>query len=160
MKVFSMLLILIVTTSLYALEIYRPENFGDMNDIPCYLRITDMDGNDATDCIKGISHSWYYDVRLLHRYYEGCLTGGSVVHLSMKEGTYKIYVYTPKDKQSEYDDLTGDWKSNEFIYKVGSPALNVIFISPTADDNGFYNGGWHVDYKAPKYFKYTKPYLN
>ncbi len=144
--------------SAYSLEIYRPENFGDMNEIPCIMHVYDMDGNDASDCITGISFSWYYDIRLLHRYYDGCFTGGSVIHLSMKEGRYRISFSTPMEMQGEYADLTGkSWTSNDFIYNTKSPALKVIFVSPTGDDNSFYTGGWYVDYRAPKFFKYTKP---
>ena len=76
----------------------------------------------------------------------------------MKRGTYKISVYTPVKDQAEYALLTGqEWTSNEFIYKTGSPALNVIFVCPLANDNGFYSGGWHIDYRAPKFYIYTKP---
>ena len=40
-----------------ALEIYRPENFGNMNIVPCMIRVTDMDGNDASSSIISISYS-------------------------------------------------------------------------------------------------------
>ena len=146
-----------------ALEIYRPENFGNMNIVPCMIRVTDMDGNDASSSIISISYSWYYEInkkkgKWLHRYWDGCFSGGTVVHLDMKRGTYKISVYTPVKDQAEYALLTGqEWTSNEFIYKTGSPALNVIFVCPLANDNGFYSGGWHIDYRAPKFYIYTKP---
>ncbi len=146
-----------------ALEIYRPENFGNMNIVPCMIRVTDMDGNDASSSIISISYSWYYEInkkkgKWLHRYWNGCFTGGTVVHLDMKSGSYKISVYTPVKDQSEYASLTRqDWISNEFVYKTGSPALNVIFVSPVANDNGFYTGAWHIDYRAPKFYIYTKP---
>ena len=141
------------------MEIYRPENFGNMNTIPCLLKVTDLQGNDASSSIISLSFSWYYDMRWNHRYFNGCFTGGTVVHLNMKAGTYKISVYTPLSMQDSYAGVVGDgdWLSDDFIYKVGSPALKVIFVSPVANDNGFYVGKWHIDYKAPKFYKYTKP---
>ena len=151
-------------TGIRALEIYRPENFGEMNDVPCMIRVTDMEGNDASASIKSISYSWYYEINngkmWLHRYWNGCFAGGTVVHLVMKEGTYKISVYTPVKNQAEYSSLTKkEWASNEFVYKTGEPALNVLFVSPVANDNGFYSGAWHIDYKAPKFYIYTKPLI-
>lgn len=161
-KIFCVLA-MICSGLVFSLEIYRPENYGHMNDIPCLLRITDMDGNDAWDRIISLDQSWYYDMQTkphwTHKYYRGSFRGGAVLHLNMQEGTYLISVYTPVDLQ---DGMTlqndGEWTSNTFVYKTGAPALKVIFISPTANQNGFYTGGWHVDYRAPKYFKYTKPY--
>ncbi len=147
----------------FSLEIYRPENYGHMNDIPCLLEITDMDGNDASDKIISLNMSWYYDMQTkphwTHNYYKGCFRGGSVLHLEMMEGTYLISVRTPVEMQDGMIlENDGEWTSNSFEYKTGSPALKVIFVSPTANQNGFYTGGWHVDYRAPKFFKYTKPY--
>ena len=45
--------------------------------------------------------------------------------------------------------------SNTFYYDTNNPT-KVIFVMPTADENGFYDGGWYIDYKAPKFFKFTK----
>ena len=150
-------------TFLFALEIYRPENYGDMNTIPCFLHIEDLDGNSAEDSIISLSYSWYYELqnkpRRHHKYFKGCFLGGTVLHLTMKKGTYRITVYTPEENQGTYSSrLPFEWKSNTFIYTVGSPALKVIFVSPTADENGLYNGGWFIDYKAPKFYIYTKPH--
>ncbi len=149
----------------YSLEIYRPENYGEMNTIPCFLEITDTEGNDATSSIISISYSWYNELqnnpKRHHKYFEGCFLGGTVIHLQMKKGTYHISIYTPVDKQGSYKNISNnDWKSNTFVYTVDSPALKVIFISPTANENGFYSGAWHIDYKAPKFYIYTKPYRN
>ncbi len=146
-----------------ALEIYRPENHGSMNEIPCSLIITDMEGNDATASIISLTYSWYYDMRSTphwsHTYFDGCFTGGVVLHLEMKQGTYRISVKTAPEKQLRSTaSNTEEWTSNEFIYQVGAPALKVIFISPVANENGFYTGEWHIDYKAPKFYIYTKPY--
>ncbi|MBQ2551757.1 MAG: hypothetical protein II563_02775 [Treponema sp.] len=154
---------ILISSFAYSLEIYRPSNFGLMDEIPCILKITDMDGNDASDKIISISVTWYdgmqTDPHWTHKYYDGCFTGGAIVHLEMQRGTYKISVSTPKEHQRDYlPGNTEEWTSNEFTYKTGSPALKVIFISPTANQNGFYTGGWHIDYRAPKYFMYTKPY--
>ena len=148
---------------IHSLEIYRPSNFSLMDEIPCLLKITDTEGNDAWDKIISINYSWYNDMitnpHWTHTYYNGCFTGGAVIHLQMQAGVYKISVSTPQNHQRDYlPENTDEWISNEFIYKTGSPALKVIFVSPTANQNGFYTGGWHIDYRAPKYFIYTKPY--
>ena len=81
------------------------------------------------------------------------------MHCLLKPGKYNITVCTPKDKT--YPVVTSnkeDWTSNVFYYDTDNPT-NVIFVIPTANENGFYNGGWYIDYKAPKYFKFTKPII-
>ena len=88
------------------------------------------------------------------------LDGGMAMHINIKSGKYKIQVYTPFEKQngvkcSGNNDKT-TWTSNIFEYDTANPA-KVIFVCPTANDNGFYDGGWYIDYKAPKWFKFTKP---
>ncbi len=166
-------LIILSALPLFSLQIYRPENKGVLNDIPCLIRITDMDGKDASASITHISYNWYYELRtlnwrgepkMLNRYFDGCFTGGVILHLLTKPGKYLISVYTPLEKQQGYSDshsqLLGQrrtWESNTFTYDTKNPP-KVIFVSPTANDNGFFNGGWHVDYRAPKFFQYTKPY--
>ena len=79
------------------------------------------------------------------------------MYLLLQPGKYKISVYTPKDQQYLAKiENKNEWTSNVFEYDTENPA-KVLFVSPTANDNGFYNGGWHIDFKAPKYFKFTKP---
>lgn len=157
----------------FSLNLYRPENKGALNAIPCLIRVTDLDGNDASDAITHLSFNWYYELRRLdwrgepkhlHTYFNGCFTGGVVVHLLTKPGTYLISVYTPPEYQQGYAEnasqLAGKkraWESNTFLYDT-SHKPNVIFVSPTANDNGFFSGGWHVDYRAPQFWQYTKPY--
>lgn len=154
---------IIASFSVHALEIYRPSNYGTMDEIPCMLKITDADGNDAWDKIISINYSWYNDMitkpHWTHTYYDGCFRGGAVIHLEMQKGTYNISVFTPVEHQRNYlPEHDHEWQSNTFVYTVGVPALKVVFINPTANQNGFYNGGWHVDYRAPRYYKYTKPF--
>lgn len=161
-KIVMLISTIFISTLAFSLEIYRPSNYGTMDDIPCLLKITDTEGNDAWDKIISISYSWYNDMRNTphwsHTYYNGCFTGGCVIHLEMQKGTYLISVCTPPEHQRNYlPDHPEEWQSNTFKYTVGAPALKVIFVNPTANQNGFYNGGWHVDYRAPKYYKYTKP---
>ena len=81
------------------------------------------------------------------------------MHLTLKPGKYKILFYTPVDKQngfsySEEGTRPFEWKSNVFDYDTENPA-KVIFVSPVVNENGFYNGGWHIDGKSPKFFKNT-----
>ena len=158
---------ILLASPLFALQIYRPENKGALNSVPCLIRITDMDGNDASQSITHISYNWYYELRplnwrgephFLNTYFDGCFSGGVIVHLLTKPGKYLVSVYTPVEKQQGL--LAGEkreWLSNTFTYDT-SHAPKVIFVSPTANDNGFFNGGWHIDWRAPKFFQYTKPF--
>lgn len=151
-----------------SIEIYRPENYGSLNEVPCLLKITDMDGNDAWDKITHISYSWASDMRnkdkFTHSYYSGCFTGGCIIHLTMQPGEYRISVHTPRNMQQNhelsYDSAEGDWTSNEFIYQTNARALKVIFINACANQNGFFTGKWNIDCRAPKFYKYAKPRMN
>ena len=79
-----------------------------------------------------------------------------IMHTLIKPGKYNITVYTPKDKLFNAEiEYKKDWNSNTFYYNTENPT-KVIFISPTVDENGFYNGNWWIDYKAPKFWKFTK----
>ncbi len=85
------------------------------------------------------------------------LSGGCAMHLKLKKGKYKISFYTPINKQNNWtypksDTKPFQWESNVFEYNTENP-IKVIFLVPTANDNGFYNGGWYIDYKAPVYLK-------
>ena len=91
-----------------------------------------------------------------HTYY---LDGGMSMHLLLKPGKYNISFYTPKEKVFGIKvSNKGDWISNTFYYDTTNPT-NVIWLIPTANSNGFFNGGWYITYKAPQYFKYVKPYV-
>ncbi len=162
----------------WELLIYRPENSGTMNNIRCWLKLEDENGNDVT--YSKCKATYYYANNVVkdkkaetmqfgsifHRsaprqvfeYQKSYfLEGGLVMYLLLKPGKYKISVYTPKDQQylSKIENKN-EWTSNVFEYDTENPA-KVLFVSPTANDNGFYNGGWHIDYKSPEYFKFTKP---
>ncbi len=160
-KIISYLILLNLFTSLNALIIYRPYNNGEINDVNCYLSITDENGNDVLKSNCRYFYAWYDKPNVYYSYKKSVyISGGMATHIYFKPGKYYISVYTPKDKQNGFKTNNKEtWKSNTFIYDTENP-LNVIFISPTADDNGFYNGGWHIDYKAPKFYKFTKPYRN
>jgi len=161
----------------WSLIIYRPENNYDMNDVRCWLKVEDAEtGEDVTYTKIKAKFEWIpqniklqknpksitglfkpdrkvtlYDYK--RTYY---LMGGMAMHLNLQNGKYKISVYTPKDNNNMFEtENEGDWLSNEFYYDTENPA-NVIFVSPTANDNGFYDGGWWIDYKAPEYYKFTK----
>lgn len=165
----------------WELLIYRPENSGTMNNIRCWLKLEDENGNDVT--FTKCKATYYYAnnvVRdrkaetmrfgsIFHRsaprqvfnYQKSYfLEGGLVMYLLLKPGKYKISVCTPKDQQYLSKIRSeGDWNSNVFEYDTENPA-KVLFVSPTANDNGFYNGGWHIDSRAPEYYKFTKPKIN
>lgn len=159
--------VLLLAAPAFALNIYRPENKGALNTVPCLIRVTDLDGNDASSAVTHLSYNWYYELRhldwrgepkTLNTYFNGCFTGGVVVHLLTKPGVYRISVYTPPERQQGLGDGARVWESNDFIYDTRNKP-NVIFVSPTANDNGFFDGGWHIDYRAPRFWRYTKPTL-
>ena len=66
------------------------------------------------------------------------------MHLKLKKGKYKISFYTPINKQNNWtypksDTKPFQWESNVFEYNTENP-IKVIFLVPTANDNGIYNG--------------------
>ncbi|WP_407398958.1 hypothetical protein [Treponema sp.] len=142
----------------WELFIYRPENSEKMNEVRCWLKIEDMDGNDVTYTATKAHYIWISNPKQLYQYERTYyLSGGMAMYLhSIKPGRYRFTVCTPADKQYPYPNANRDWTSNEFIYDTNNPA-KVIFVFPTADDNGFYDGGWTISGKAPKFFKFTKP---
>lgn len=164
MKRFFLCLALLVSTNFaHALMIYRPSNSGGINDIRCYLKIEDMEGNDVTLTAANVWYSWYDTFKTVHTYEKSpYLSGGMIMHIFFNPGTYKLTFYTPLEKQNTYDPSlphTGQsWNSNTYIYNTEDKKLKAIFVSPVANENGFYTGAWHIDYKAPQYYIYTKPY--
>lgn len=156
----------------WSLIIYRPENVGQMNDVRCWLKLEDFEtGEDVTYVKATAKYEWIPDTKVadkknpqsftsifkldristFYKYKKTYfLSGGMAMHLNLKPGKYKISVYTPKDKTNLYPcDNKDDWLSNQFVYNTENPA-KVIFVIPTHTENGFYAGGWIVDYKAPQ----------
>lgn len=143
----------------WSLTIYRPENSSEMNEIRCYIKITDAEtGEDVTYKKVKANYAWISTPHIGHNYKKKYfLSGGMCMHLLLKPGKYNISVYTPKDKVFGITTSNkGDWISNSFEYNTENPA-NVIWVIPTANKNGFYNGGWHITWKAPSYYKFVKP---
>lgn len=138
----------------WELIIYRPQNTPNLNDIRCWLKLEDMDGNDVTYTAAKATYEWASEPNKVNKYQKTYwLSGGVAMHLNIKPGKYKITVSTPSDKQWPYPSENRDeWTSNEFIYDTENPA-KVIFVYPTTNDNGFYNGKWIISHLAPKYFK-------
>ncbi len=138
-----------------SLIIYRPENKGVMNDIRCYLKLTDMDGNDVTYTACSATYEWVSIPNVVNQYKKKYfLSGGMAMHLKLKKGLYNITLTTPIDQQANftYSDpsiVPFDWQSNTFTYDTQNPT-KVIFVYPTYNENGFYAGGWIVDYKEHK----------
>ncbi|MCQ2588132.1 MAG: hypothetical protein MJ174_08455 [Treponema sp.] len=156
----SLLVILfsIFNSLLSAITIYRPFNNEDINSVPCYLRILDENNTDVTYTYANASYSWYDHPKYFY-YYKNkfYLYGGQIMHLKIKPGKYKIEFYTPKDKTYPFQYLKKtEWKSNSYYYDTESD-LVILYVSPTADDNYLYNGGWYIDHKTPKFFYYTVP---
>ena len=140
-----------------SLIIYRPDNVGVLNDIRCFLRLEDEEGNDVTYTTTTVtaSYEWMSTPDIIRNYkHTYFLSGGMAMHLKLKKGRYKISLYTPVDQQNNFTYAEADakpfqWESNVFEYNTENPT-KVIFVSPTRNDNGFYNGGWIIDYRAPK----------
>lgn len=170
-----------VTPNPRTLIIYRPQNNGTINDVRCFLRLEDENGNDVTKTSCTAAYEWITD-NMLRRPGLGqpgttsfsnifqrdprnlitykrnyFLSGAMAMHMNLKPGRYKISFYTPVDQQFNFEYPTEgprpfEWKSNVFEYDTANPTT-VIFVSPTTNDNGFYNGGWYIDYKSPSYIK-------
>ncbi len=151
-----------------SLIIYRPDNVGVLNDIRCFLRLQDEEGNDVTYTACTATYEWMSTPDIIRNYkHTYFLSGGMAMHLKLKKGRYKISLYTPTDQQNNFvypesgeeartalqsgvveysQSQTFQWESNVFEYNTENPA-KVIFVTPTRNDNGFYNGGWVIDYK-------------
>lgn len=162
----------------WSLIIYRPENNYEMNDVRCWLKAEDAEtGEDVTYSKIKAKYEWVanstkfqknpkslsdifipdFNSQLYEYKRTYFLSGGMAMHLNLQKGKYKFTVYTPKDKTNLFETPNKeDWISNEFYYNTENPA-KVIWVIPTANDNGFYTGGWYIDYHAPTWYKFTKP---
>ncbi len=138
-----------------SLIIYRPDNIGVLNDIRCFLRLENEQGNDVTYTAASATYECVSIPDRINNYKKKYyLSGGMAMHLKLKKGRYKISLYTPVDQQNNFTYAEADvkpfqWESNVFDYNTENPT-KVIFVSPTRNDNGFYNGGWVIDYRAGK----------
>ena len=138
-----------------SLIIYRPDNVGVLNDIRCFLRLEDENGNDVTYSATTVTatYEWMSTPDIIRNYkHTYFLSGGMAMHLKLKKGRYKISLYTPTDQQNNFVYAEADakpfqWESNVFEYNTENPT-KVIFVTPTRNDNGFYKGGWVIDYRA------------
>ncbi len=140
--------------------IYRPENSSSMNEVRCWLKIEDEQGNDVTYTAAKGSYAWASTPTEFTNYQKSYyLSGGMIMHLYLKKGRYTFSVSTPKDSQYPLKiNPPKDWTSNRFEYDTENPA-KVLFVYPAANDNGFYTGEWVIDYRAPKFYKFTKPLM-
>ena len=156
---FIFLILIFHSYSLYAFIIYRPANKDELNEIRCYLKILDQEGNDVTEKISA-SYAWIDQKEKLYSYEKKYyLMGGMAMHVGIPEGKFSFIFYTPVEKQSLYPGAKklGNkvWESRP--YTVDSANLpKVFFVSPLADENGFFKGEWLMDYRAPKFYKWTK----
>lgn len=143
----------------WELIIYRPENSHQINEIRCYLKIEDENGNDVSGAKVSATYEWISNPDVINNYKKSYyLLGGMAAHLRLKPGKYRFSVFTPEKELVNFSGKAKEeWQSNIFEYDTENPA-KVIFVIPEADDNGFYSGRWRIDYKAPKWFKFTKPY--
>ena len=145
----------------WELIIYRPENKTDFNYVRCFLRIEDENGSDVSKSKVKATYEWATIPNVVNRYKNQLyLDGGMAMHLTLKPGKYRFSVYTPVDKQAGFEctkSIAGkkDWESNVFEYDTENPT-KVIFVTPVMNDNGFFRGEWWIDYKAPRFFKWSE----
>lgn len=145
----------------WELIIYRPENSSNLNEIRCWLKIEDEEGNDVIGTKVTATYEWVSIPNVINYYKKSYyLSGGMAAHLQLKPGKYKFSVYTPKSELIYFSgNAKSEWKSNIFEYDTENPT-KVIFVVPKANENVFYSGEWFITYKAPKWFKFTKPITN
>ena len=169
-KLFLMCMMLLsAAEKINGLIIYRPSNSSALDTVCCFLTVTDMDGNDVTYSKAKAGYEWVTSnltaksVPKVYFYEKSFyLSGGMAMHITLEPGKYILTFSTPVDKQNNFSLPANnadvhDWMSNEYFLDTEN-APRVIFVSPTANENGFYNGGWHISYRAPEYFKWTKPF--
>ncbi len=142
----------------WELIIYRPENSSNLNEVRCWLKIEDENGNDVFKTKVNAKYEWISTPGIFYNYKNAVfINGGMAVHLNLKKGKYRFSLFTPKTELKYFSgDAKEEWISNIFEYDTENPA-KVIFVVPEADENGFYTGRWIIDYKAPEWFKFTKP---
>lgn len=142
----------------WELIIYRPENSSQLNEIRCWLKIEDENGNNVLGTKASATYEWTSIPDVVNCYKKSVyLSGGMAAHLQLRPGKYRFSVSTPESELVNFSgNAKSEWKSNVFEYDTENPA-KVIFVVPEADDNGFYSGQWFIDYKAPKWFKFIKP---
>ena len=174
MKKIIFLLFVILFTQVYAdsdttkikhnpweLIIYRPENKTDFNYVRCYVKITDENGKDVSKTKIKATYEYSTIPNVVNRYKNLLyLDGGMAMHLNLRPGKYRFSVYTPIERHRGFDVTKGiknqgQWESNVFEYDTENPA-KVIFVTPVVNDNGFYAGQWWIDYKAPRFFKWSE----
>ncbi|MBR1536893.1 MAG: hypothetical protein IJ630_08140 [Treponema sp.] len=141
----------------WELIIYRPENKRDFNSVRCFVRIEDEKGNDVSESKVKATYEWTSIPNVVNSYKKSLyLDGGMAMHLNLKPGKYRFSVYTPKEWQAGFSaDNKEQWNSNVFEYNTENPA-KVIFVTPVINDNGFYAGKWWIDYKAPRFYKWSE----
>lgn len=140
----------------WELILYRPENKTDFNYVRCYVRIEDENGNDVSHTKVKATYEWATIPNVANNYKNlYYLDDGMAMHMNLKPGKYRFSVYTPSDKQNFPCANKNQWESNVFEYDTENPA-KVIFVTPVMNDNGFFAGAWWIDYKAPKFFKWTQ----
>lgn len=163
----------------WSLIIYRPENSEGMNLVRCWLKLEDAEtGEDVTYSKAKAKYEWIPDTIVIKKkrpdllknffkpnrlstFYEYqksyYLSGGMAMHLTLQKGKYKISLYTPKNEHAFFEcSNKDDWTSNVFYYDTENPK-KVIFVSPAANDNGFYKGGWLITEEEADFYKFTKP---
>lgn len=145
----------------WELIIYRPENKTDFNYVRCFVRIEDENGNDVSHTKVKASYEYVTVPNVWNQYKKNYfLDGGMAMHMNLRPGKYRFSVYTPVEWQKGFKVTEGvanknQWESNVFEYDTENPT-KVIFVTPTANDDGFYSGGWWIDYKAPRFYKWSE----
>ena len=144
----------------WELVIYRPLNKGDINDVRCYLVLEDAQTGEIVTktALRKASYQYTSDLNTAYFYQrDPYLCGDMMMILNIKPGKYWISLWTPKDKAAflENPKPRRDWNSNRLYYNTDNP-IKALFVRPTKNDNGFYDGSWEISTKAPQFWKWTK----
>ena len=120
------------------IEIRRGENNGRMNVIPCVIKLEKIDGAkkeeiEPLNCfVLGLGGEQEKRIDKKGRVF---LIGGDRGFLKVKEGKYRLGVYTPPEYQEGYvSNNTETWRSNHLDLRISGAKKYILSVEPTAKD--------------------------
>ena len=112
-KVFVFLFALFCAQNGFSLIIYRPENSKNINDLRCYIKIENENGEDISEKIP----AWFEFVSEKGKFSrfkkKPYLLGGMAAHVFLGTGKFKISVYTTKEDAEGFslpEKIKKEWK--------------------------------------------------
>jgi len=129
------------------IEIFREEDNGRMNMIPCIIDLSKVDttkGKETGVLSYFVSGADGKKKNRMNKEGRLFLVGGDHAALKVEEGKYKIGVYTPTEYQGGYvSNNTETWRSNYLTIEFSGGKKFTLSVEPTAKD-GEYDGGWKI----------------